>query len=153
MPEKTVLNATDAAPASHRTHHPHADLLARLYQDLAGIGRFLHPDAVLHPALRDVERRARPVEGRDAVIEWERDLITSTGCTLDMQISHIAADEHFGSVHGTLHAVFRGYPFSDTFCGLWRFRDGLIVEHWENIADPHRLARAVKQPELGGSRP
>ena len=71
---------------------------------------------------------------------WEVDLVNSTNGTLVMDVQHITTNDHFGAVLGTLRAVFGDQEFTEAFCGLWRFQDGRIVEHWENIYDPRRLA-------------
>jgi predicted SnoaL-like aldol condensation-catalyzing enzyme len=47
----------------------------------------------------------------------------------------IVANDYFGAVLGRLAANRQGHRFEAEFCGLWRFQDGLIVEHWENAAD------------------
>ncbi|EGH15683.1 hypothetical protein PSYMP_29424, partial [Pseudomonas amygdali pv. morsprunorum str. M302280] len=33
------------------------------------------------------------------------------------------------------------------FCGLWRFRDGKIVEHWENVYDVRALGNFMNGKE------
>jgi predicted SnoaL-like aldol condensation-catalyzing enzyme len=52
-----------------------------------------------------------------------------------MDVEHIAANDQFGAVFGVLRAQRGGATLAMPFCGLWRFRDGLITEHWENAYD------------------
>ncbi len=56
-----------------------------------------------------------------------------------MNVEHIVANDSFGTVLGTLRGRFGETYFAQPFCGLWRFRDGRITEHWENIYDPGHL--------------
>jgi hypothetical protein len=53
-----------------------------------------------------------------------------------MDVEHIAANDFFGAVFGVLRASRGEATLAEPFCGLWRFRDGLITEHWENAYDP-----------------
>lgn len=120
--------------------HPNVETLRAVYQDLTRIGEYLDENAVLHPATRGVDPGAGEVRGAPAVERWEADLVESANGTLVMEVQQITANDHFGTVLGTLRAVFGDQEFSGPFCGVWRFSDGRIVEHWENIYDPQRLA-------------
>jgi len=118
-------------------------LLNYLYKDLSHISEVSSDDIVLHPADRDlVSPPRRPVEGLNAVLSHEMALITATGGTLVMDVQDITANDHFGTVLGTLRAKKEGRDnLAIPFCGVWRFRDGQAVEHWENAADPKALER------------
>lgn len=118
--------------------HPNVEVLHAVYDDLARIGEFTDDDVVLHPA--DREETGRLVVGKDAVTDWEVGLIGLTGGTLLMDVDDITANDYFGAVTGVLRAQPGGRDVSMPFCGLWRFRDGLIVEHWENAYAPAALA-------------
>ncbi|MGG7568807.1 nuclear transport factor 2 family protein [Streptomyces sirii] len=126
--------------------HPHARLLAALYQDLTRIAQFADERIILHPATRDTIRRDPDVIGRDAVLAWETGLIRASGETLRVEVDTITANDHFGTVLGTLVARFGEQPFTGHFCGLWRFEDGKITEHWENLHDPELFASLMAQP-------
>lgn len=115
--------------------HANVAVLEALYADLSTIGRYLAPDVVLHAAERELPG-AKPTHiGRDAVVAKELDLIRATAGTLDMDVDQIIANNHFGAVTGRLRARKNGHDIAMPFCGLWRFRDGKIIEHWENAYD------------------
>ncbi|MNI90286.1 hypothetical protein D3C73_1477910 [compost metagenome] len=52
-----------------------------------------------------------------------------------MDVQSIIANDHFGAVMGALRLLIRGKEHEMPFCGLWRFRNGRIIEHWENAYD------------------
>ncbi|MFC7308166.1 nuclear transport factor 2 family protein [Streptomyces monticola] len=136
----------------HDRAHPHARVLAAVYEDLTSLVRYADQGIVLHPATRAVGPRDPDVIGVAAVLAWERGLIRASGGTLRMDVADIVADDHFGAVLGTLRARFPGGLCAQPFCGLWRFEDGRITEHWENIHDPARLA-ALTTPHTAGDGP
>lgn len=115
--------------------HPNVSILRAIYQDLRRIADFSHETVVLHPAERSHIEGVLPVVGKRAVLDKELSLIRMTDESLVMEVSEIVADESFGAVLGTLRAAKNGRTLAMPFCGLWRFRDGLIVEHWENAYD------------------
>ncbi|MFC0430396.1 nuclear transport factor 2 family protein [Kutzneria buriramensis] len=119
--------------------HPNVETLRAVYADLARIGEYTSADVVLHAA----ERGPADIRyvGRRAVVDKEKELIRLTGDTLVMDVDQIVADDHFGAVLGVLRAHRDGDTVAVPFCGLWRFRDGLIVEHWENAYELAGLTR------------
>ncbi|WP_434447091.1 nuclear transport factor 2 family protein [Lentzea sp. E54] len=125
------------------TAHPNVELLRGIYADLTTTGKYCAEDVVLHPATRSVDASAADVVGRDAVQAWEEGLVKATSDTIVMDVQTIVANDAFGAVLGTLKASFGDTDFSGSFCGLWRFRDGLVVEHWENIYDPALLHSVI----------
>ena len=120
-------------------YHPNEAILESLYNDLTTIAAYSTEDVILHPATRATDSSATDVVGRAAVQAWEQGLVAATNGTLCMEVEHIVANNSFGTVIGTLCARFGETAFAQPFCGLWRFRDGLIAEHWENVADPELL--------------
>ena len=132
--------------AAERTaEHPHTEILRTIYRDLKRIGDFAADDIVLHRADRTAEdplvRR-----GIRAVRAHEQALLRMTEYTLVMDVEHIVANDHFGTVLGVLRAQ-RPRELSVPFCGLWRFVDGRIVEHWENAScGPDELRRLFTPP-------
>ncbi|NGO79716.1 ester cyclase [Streptomyces sp. YC504] len=124
--------------------HPNALKLRELYADLSRIGEFVHDDVVLHPATRAVDPAVGDQVGREAVVEWERELLGATGDTLVMNVQDITANDQFGTVLGTLEGRFGDVPFAQAFCGVWRFENGKVTEHWENIYTPDLLASLVQ---------
>jgi predicted SnoaL-like aldol condensation-catalyzing enzyme len=129
--------------------HPHVRILEAVYADLSRLADFADPDIVLHPAHRG-SHEGRVVRGRDAVVAHERDLVQATGGTLVMDTEHIVANDSFGAVLGTLRAS-SPRTFAMPFCGLWRFADGLIIEHWENAHAPHALQQFLAPPRPAGT--
>ncbi|MBI6680853.1 nuclear transport factor 2 family protein [Pseudomonas viridiflava] len=115
--------------------HPNVETLRAIYKDLARIAEFADHDIVLHKADRGARGGLSMVIGRRSVQNHELDLIEHTRQTLYMDVHEIAADDHFGSVMGYMRATCERKKIAMPFCGLWRFRDGKIVEHWENVYD------------------
>ncbi|WP_405657932.1 nuclear transport factor 2 family protein [Streptomyces sp. NBC_01166] len=118
--------------------HPNARILRVVYADLAKIADYADQDIMVHLADR-TPLEPRLCRGAAAVLAHEQALIRMTHGTLVMDVHQIAADDHFGAVLGVLRAT-RPRPVAVPFCGLWRFIDGRVVEHWENAADPALLS-------------
>ncbi|GGV55295.1 hypothetical protein GCM10010245_87530 [Streptomyces spectabilis] len=131
-------------PSARSAVHPHVEILQAIYTDLPKIAEHAADDIVLHRADRSVED-LRVCRGLQAVLAHEQALLRVTGDTLVMDVDHIMANDHFGTVLGTLRAT-RPLPVAMPFCGLWRFADGLIVEHWENAYDPAALQHLFTRP-------
>lgn len=115
--------------------HPNIEILRTIYADLTRITEYADDDIVLHTADRDIPGRATRVVGKEAVLTKELDLIRLTDKTLIMDVRDIIANDHFGAVLGILRARLNGRENAMPFCGLWRFRNGRIIEHWENAYD------------------
>jgi hypothetical protein len=117
--------------------HPNVRTLRAIYADLTRLGEYAADDMVLHAAEREVSSdvTAGRIVGKEAAVAKERELIRLTGGTLVMDVEHIAANDHFGAVFGVLRAHRGRATLAIPFCGVWRFRDGLITEHWENAYD------------------
>lgn len=112
--------------------HPNASVLRAIYADLTRISDYVADDVVLHAAERDLPGAVPVYTGAEAVLGKEVDLVRRTAGTLVMDVDFVSANEHFGAVSGYLRACLDGEDTAMPFCGLWRFRDGRIVEHWEN---------------------
>ncbi len=122
-----------------RQSHPNTEMLRDLYTDLTRLGKYADDDMVLHAA--DRKPGDSPVLGKTAALNHERELIRMTANTLLMDVEHITANDHFGAVLGVIRAQLHGQSTEMPFCGLWRFRDGRIIEHWENAYDADSLGR------------
>jgi ketosteroid isomerase-like protein len=129
--------ATTVDPAQHRN----AETLRTIYADLSRLVDYASDDVILHAAERK-SSDGRYV-GKNAVAAKEQELLRLTGNTLVMDVEQIIANDHFGAVLGVLRARRNGDPLAVPFCGLWRFHDGVIVEHWENAYDVAALTRLV----------
>lgn len=121
--------------------HPNVSMLELIYADLSRIADYCDEDVILHTADRGTSAGHAQVIGKKAVLEKELDLIRLTGNTLHMDVERIIANDHFGAVTGVLRAQRGARAIGMPFCGLWRFRDGRIVEHWENAYDARMLSR------------
>ncbi|WP_426287785.1 nuclear transport factor 2 family protein [Luteibacter sp. E-22] len=120
---------------SMSTPHPNTAALAVIYADLCHIERYADDDIVLHTAQRETGSGPALVRGKAAVTEKMRALRAQSGDTLDMHVECTVANDYFGSVLGKIRVRRDNQTFTMPFCGLWRFRDGRIVEHWENAYD------------------
>jgi ketosteroid isomerase-like protein len=115
--------------------HPNAKILEAIYSDLRCIDRYVDDDVVLHPAERSQASDVPPVVGKAAVLAKELALIRVSDDSLVMDVEAIIANDWFGAVTGTLRVAKSGRKIGMPFCGLWRFREGRVVEHWENAYD------------------
>jgi hypothetical protein len=115
--------------------HPNIEILRSLYADLSRIAEYTDNDVVLHTADREIPGRPTRVIGTKAVHAKELDLIRVSNNTLVMDVQDIIANDHFGAVLGVLRVHLNGKDIGMPFCGLWRFRNGRIIEHWENAFD------------------
>lgn len=115
--------------------HPNIATLRFIYDDLRRIERHADEDMVLHTAQRRPAVDSGIVYGKKAVVEKMNALIRKSGQTLTMSVESIVANDYFGAVIGSIKARCGDREISMPFCGLWRFRDGCILEHWENAYD------------------
>jgi ketosteroid isomerase-like protein len=117
-----------------RKPHPHVEMLRAIYADFSLLAKYASDDIVLHAAgSRGI--MAGDYVGKQAVLAKEMELFRRSGGSLAMTVQDIIANDHFGVVLGPVTANRDGHRFEGDFCGLWRFRGGHIVEHWENCAD------------------
>jgi pyridoxine 4-dehydrogenase len=130
-----TMTTTESAITTGTGAHPNVDILRAVYADLTCLGDYASDDVVLHGATGGDH------VGKQAVVAKERELIHLTGNTLLMDVQHITANDYFGAVLGILRAHLDGDSLAMPFCGLWRFRDGVIVEHWENGYDASVMVR------------
>lgn len=115
--------------------HPNVEVLRALYSDLTRFGEFATDDVVMHTADREINPEGAKVRGREFVTAKERELIALTGDTLIMDVEEIIANDFFGAVTGVLRGHRGDQVLAVPFCGVWRFVEGRIAEHWENAYD------------------
>ncbi|ARD13915.1 MULTISPECIES: nuclear transport factor 2 family protein [Pseudomonas] len=127
--------------------HPNREILRAVYKDPTRITEFADADIVLHKADQGAGVGLSIAIGKDAVLSHEINLIRRTRQTLYMDVHDIIANEHYGSVLGEMRASCEGRKIIMPFCGLWRFRDGKIVEHWENVYDVRALGNFMNGKE------
>ncbi|SEF27681.1 SnoaL-like domain-containing protein [Amycolatopsis pretoriensis] len=125
------------------TEHPNVDILKAVYADLTRLGEFAADDIVMHTAEREVSLENAKARGRAEVVAKERELIELTGGTLVMDVEDVVANDFFGAVTGFLRAHRGDDVLAVPFCGVWRFVDGKIVEHWENAYDLPAFSKFV----------
>jgi len=117
-----------------RKPHSHVKMLRALYADFGLLAQFASEDIVLHAGgSRGI--MSGDYVGKPAVLAKEMELYRRSGGSLVLTADDIVANDYFGVVLGRLAANRHGHRFEGAVCGLWRFQDGLIVEHWENCAD------------------
>lgn len=116
-------------------------LLKYLYQDVRHFDQIASEDIILHAVDRDLSTPPRPpVRGIVAVQAHVEALVAATGGTLVMDVSSITANDDFGVALGTLRASREGAEvLAIPVCGVWKFKDGLAIEHWENAQDAAKM--------------
>ncbi|GGN45647.1 nuclear transport factor 2 family protein [Streptomyces fuscichromogenes] len=122
-------------------HEENCRVLRYIYEDFDRLVETASEGIVLHPAGRRSEDD--DIHGLAKALEHERALLAATGGTLFMDVQYIAANEYFGTVMGMIRAKVPADVVMP-FCGLWRFADGKLVEHWENPFAPAKLAGRLK---------
>jgi hypothetical protein len=128
---------------SSATTHPHVAIIRRLYTDLRTIGDVAHKGIALHPGssgLLDVGT----LYGVEAVTDHMKALYRLSHGTLRIDLDAVIANDCFTTAVGTLE-ITAPDPKTVPFCGVWRFEDGLIVEHWEHDWNPHDLADVTER--------
>lgn len=133
------------------TLHPNIDTLRAIYADLRRIDQYCDDNVVLHTADRGASGGPAQVVGKAAVLAKELDLIRLSGDTLAMEVHNIIANDYFGAVMGVLRTQRAHQSIGMPFCGLWRFRDGRIVEHWENAYSAAELGAFLMGQDIGAS--
>nr|WP_240929694.1 nuclear transport factor 2 family protein [Streptomyces coryli] len=128
------------------SEHPNCATIRAVYRDLTRIAEYAADDVVYHVAARDTPEGAPDLHGKHAVTAVERWLADKTGGTLRAEVESVVANDHWGTIIGTFHFTIRGEEHAERFCGLWKFRDGLITHHWQNAYDPVALGRLLDPP-------
>lgn len=135
-------------PMPSNPSHPNVKTLRAIYANLRCIGEYVDDDVVLHSAEREITGMKADYVGRQEVVEKEQELIRLSGDTLVMDVQSIQANDHFGTVIGTLRAYLRGRDMAEPFCGVWQFRDGRVIEHWENAYDARAVGRFLMGEDI-----
>lgn len=81
------------------------------------------------------------------VLQGSSSIDLSVGGAGGVRVTHRSspANDYLGAVSGYLRASLDGQSIAMPFCGLWRFRDGRIIEHWENAYSPTKFAEFLSQ--------
>ncbi|WP_460072996.1 nuclear transport factor 2 family protein [Streptomyces sp. YKOK-I1] len=117
--------------------HPNVSTLRTIYGSLSSsVAEFVADDVVLHIPVRDPDGNRIQIRGKEKVLEYEAASIKIAADILDISVEHIYANDFFGVAFGKMMI---GDDLATPFCGLWRFADGKITEHWENPYDADAL--------------
>ena len=111
------------------------ELLKKIYANPDLVFEHLHPDFTLHsPGNSPI---AGTFHGAEGIREHFADMdARSTGSfNHDVHEAYLA-DENWGMVVHCMQGERNGVHLDMWGFGLWRFKDGLIIDHWENVADP-----------------
>ena len=110
------------------------ELLTEIYSNPALLFEKLHPDFAVHaPGNSPVAGVFRGAEGMQKHMEQMSSLSNNT-FSLTMT-GTILADDCYGLVVTKVTAEREGKKLNTTAFGLWGFKDGLITDHWESVAD------------------
>ena len=95
---------------------------------LDAFGRFAAGEIeVLREIIREdfVSHTVGAPPGRDAWIEF---ILDSPIATAEIEIQHVIADDEFVVAH---YRLIPAEGLNEDVVDIWRFEDGLIVEHWD----------------------
>ncbi|KAI0470330.1 hypothetical protein F4859DRAFT_522810 [Xylaria cf. heliscus] len=114
-----------------------AELLQYFYQDITRLSEVSSP----YLYTRIIDRERTVLVGLDKAQARMEALKEATGGTLLMDVERIIANRNLGMVFGFVRAQSPGLQdLALRFCGIWRFVDGIAVEHSEATAeDPVKL--------------
>ncbi|KAI0972814.1 hypothetical protein F4678DRAFT_52569 [Xylaria arbuscula] len=134
----TIISSTQTPNNPVSIRDP-KELLEYLYADLTRLSEVVSQDIILHP----FDTRHVTLHGIAAVQAHEEALVAATNGTLRMDTETIVISGNFAVVPGTMRANKPGLEDLEVgFCGLWRFEDGVPVEHWEEVTgDAQKISR------------
>lgn len=110
-------------------------LLQKVYErDRETFFAHIHPDYVCHtPGASPIAGRFRGVAGMQ---EHIRQMVERSGGTFrPRHLGTFITDGEWGFVPVHLVGERNGKRLDQPAFGVWRLRDGLLVEHWENPTD------------------
>ncbi|KAI1288789.1 hypothetical protein F5Y03DRAFT_389034 [Xylaria venustula] len=134
----TITSSTQTLNKAAAIRDP-KQLLQYLYADLTRLSEVVSRGIILHP----FDTRHVTLHGITAVQAHEEALVAATDGTLRMDVESIVVSGDFAVVPGTMRASKPGLEDLEVgFCGLWRFEDGVPVEHWEEVTgDAQKISR------------
>ncbi|KAI8946020.1 hypothetical protein F4801DRAFT_583834 [Xylaria longipes] len=108
------------------------ELLRYVYQDITRLSEVASP----YICSRIADRNSTVIRGIDGVQARMEALKGATGGTLFMDVEKVLANRKFGVVFGVMRAQRPGLQdLAMRFCGIWRFVDGIVVEHSESLSE------------------
>ncbi|KAI1740090.1 hypothetical protein F4680DRAFT_419647 [Xylaria scruposa] len=119
---------------NRRRFSDNTDLLRWFYKDITRLSQVSSP----YMSLRVADRNSTVLRGiKEAQARMEA-LKEATGGTLFMDIERVSANRKFGVAFGIMRARSPGLQdLAIRFCGVWRFVDGIVVEHSESLMENH----------------
>ncbi|KAI0555615.1 hypothetical protein F4679DRAFT_176818 [Xylaria curta] len=122
------------ATPNRRRFSDNADLLRWFYKDITRLSQVSSP----YVSLRVADRNSTVLRGINEAQARMEALKEATGGTLFMDIERVSANRKFGVVFGIMRARSPGLQdLAIRFCGVWRFVDGIVVEHSESLMENH----------------
>ena len=112
-----------------------ATLLRKIYErDRDALFAHLHPDYVCRtPGTSQIAGVFAGAQGMRAHIEDMQRLTDHTFRPVHGNV--FLTDGQWAMVPVHLHARRHGRQLDQPAFGIWRFKDGLLIEHWENPTD------------------
>lgn len=135
--------------SSMAAEHPNALLLRRAYGNLDLLANACADDVVVH-SNGTVGIASGDWVGKEAMMSRVTELWRRSGETLNLPVEEVMANDYFGVVLArfTAHRP-DGRHLDMPICGVWRFENGTIVEHWENCHDWSGFEKFF-EPQLSG---
>lgn len=109
-------------------------LLKDIYANPELVFEHLHPDFTLHsPGQSPI---AGKFYGADGIREHfaDMDRLSADSFNHDVKEAYLA-DDNWGMVVHFMEGERNGVKLAMNGFGLWRFKDGKIIDHWEAVAD------------------
>ena len=110
--------------------HPNAALLRRLYGgDSDALFKNIAPDYQVHiPGRSSIAGKYPGIEGH---LRHREAIQNAAGGSMKLKtVGSFLADDSWGLVPSRVTASRDGKSFDQQGFGLWRFRNGLVTDHW-----------------------
>ena len=122
--------------------HPHESLLREFYsrfaaRDAEGMARCYHPEVAFSDPVFPM------LKGGEASDMWR--MLLSRAADLQVTLDEVAADDEGGTARWTARYTFSrtGRPVVNHVEGMFAFRDGLIVRHYDRFSFWRWAAQAL----------
>ena len=110
------------------------ELLEKIYANPELVFDHLHPDFTLHsPGQGLIAGTFSGAEGMKAHFAKMQEL--SGGSLKQVRVDNVLADDTWAMVPSRLTGERNGKQLDTWGFGLWRFKDGLLIDHWESVGD------------------
>lgn len=130
-----MISTLPIQPTRKTTMHKNALLLKRFYErDRDALWDNLHPEYQNHTP--GSSQLAGSYAGKEGMLAHIQQMQTLTNGTFRAHHQGVfIADDEWGLVPVTLRAERNGKKLEMLAFGVWRFKDGLFIDHWENPWD------------------